>query len=118
MTEVTGMRIGRAERGDLQEILALQYLAYQGEAVLCGNPRIPPLTQTIEDVEREFEGGVFLKALDEEGSIVGSVRGRSEDGTLHIGKIIVRPDLQGRGRASYTYLTRPTTCAAEMSRGA
>ena len=37
------MNITRAESGDLQEILDLQYLAYQSEAALFGNKDIPPL---------------------------------------------------------------------------
>jgi ribosomal protein S18 acetylase RimI-like enzyme len=91
------MIIIKAERKDLQEIHNLQYLAYQGEAKLCSNPNIPPLTQTIENVETEFDKGVFLKALNENDVIVGSVRAYSENGTLHIGKLIVHPDLQGQG---------------------
>lgn len=91
------MRIVQAEKEDLRPILELQYLAYQSEATLCGNTRIPPLTQTLSEVEYEFEAGVFLKAVGDANAIVGSVRGRSEDGSLHIGKLIVRPDLQGRG---------------------
>ena len=91
------MLITTANREDLREILNLQYLAYQSEAKLCNNPNIPPLTQTLQDVEREFEAGVFLKALDEEGQIVASVRAYSDATTLFIGKLIVRLDLQGQG---------------------
>jgi GNAT superfamily N-acetyltransferase len=91
------MRIIQAAYDDLQEILNLQYLAYQSEAALCGNPNIPPLTQTLEEVRAEFERGVFLKALDEDGHLVGSVRAYSDSGVLHIGKLMVRPDLQGHG---------------------
>lgn len=57
------MNIDKAERGDLQEILDLQYLAYQSEARLFNNMDIPPLNQTLEDViklllciESEFPG--------------------------------------------------------------
>ena len=37
--------IKRAEYKDLQEILYLQYLAYQSEAELFGSKDIPPLKQ-------------------------------------------------------------------------
>lgn len=91
------MMIMQALNDDLPKILELQYLAYQSEAELLNNYDIPPLKQTLPDVEREFnEGGVFLKAL-EDNHIVGSVRGKVENGTLHIGKLIVRPDRQGQG---------------------
>lgn len=91
------MLIIKAEQKDLREILDLQYLAYQSEAKLCNNPHIPPLTQTMAAVEVEFEKGVFLKAINENGTIIGSVRAYSDNGTLHIGKLIVHPDLQGQG---------------------
>lgn len=91
------MRIMKANYEDLQEILTLQYLAYQSEAQLCNNPNIPPLTQTIKDVEAEFETGVFLKTVNEDNRIIASVRAYSDHDTLHIGKLIVHPDLQGQG---------------------
>ena len=91
------MQIKVADKTDLNDILELQYLAYQSEAKICNDPNIPPLTQTIEDVKTEFEKGTFLKAVDEGGNIVASVRALSEKGTLFIGKLIVHPDLQGQG---------------------
>ena len=42
------MTVLKAEQKDLQEILELQYLAYQSEAALFGNKDIPPLKETIE----------------------------------------------------------------------
>lgn len=92
--------IVRAEKNDLEEILALQRLAYQSEARLLNNDAIPPLTQTPEDVRAEFREGIFLKAVDEEGRIVGSVRGVVRDGTLFVGKLMVHPDRQGQGLGS------------------
>ncbi|MFP3152941.1 GNAT family N-acetyltransferase [Lachnospiraceae bacterium ZAX-1] len=89
--------IMKAERKDLTKILDLQYLAYQSEAQLLNNPAIPPLTQTIQEVEKEFENGIILKAVNEEDVIVGSVRAYSDNNTLYIGKLIVRLDLQRQG---------------------
>lgn len=94
------MRIAKAEEGDLPAILDLQRLAYQSEARLLGNVRIPPLLQTLEDMREEFRCGVFLKALDEGGNIVGSVRGFARDGTLFVGKLMVHPDHQRQGLGS------------------
>lgn len=90
------MTIVQAEREDLKAILQLQYLAYQSEAVLLQNFLIPPLKQTLADLEAEFERGVVLKA-EEGGMIIGSVRAYCEDGTTRIGKLIVDPAFQGRG---------------------
>ncbi len=87
----------KAELTDLPGILSLQYLAYQSEATLHNDPNIPPLKQTLDEVQCEFENGLILKAVDKSGTIIGSVRGYAEDGTFFIGKLIVRPDLQGQG---------------------
>ena len=93
----TNVKILKADSQDLRQILDLQHLAYQSEATLYNNPNIPPLSQTLEDMRAEFERGVFLKAISKNGQLVGSVRAYSDNGTLYIGKLIVRPDLQGQG---------------------
>ncbi len=94
------MMILKATKADLPGILALQYLAYQSEAKLLSNPDIPPLKQTLDAVAMEFDRGFILKAVDETDTIIGSVRGYEDAGTFHIGKLIVRPDLQGQGIGS------------------
>lgn len=90
------MIIEKANKKDIKDILKLQYLAYQSEAVLLNNPNIPPLTQTLENALVEFNKGVFLKAIIN-GKIIGSVRGYIKSDTLYIGKLMVNPDFQGRG---------------------
>ncbi|WP_308775901.1 GNAT family N-acetyltransferase [uncultured Bilophila sp.] len=91
------MRITTASESDCEAILALQRLAYQSEARLLNNFAIPPLTQTLEQVQEECRTGIFLKAVDEKGRIVGSVRGAMEGDTLLIGKLMVHPGQQGHG---------------------
>lgn len=91
------MIIKKAELDDLQEILDLQYLAYQSEAELFHDHDIPPLKQTLEDVQTEYQNGIILKALDTQKTIIGSVRAHFVDGTVYIGKLIVHPQKQGQG---------------------
>ena len=91
------MLIKKAQKEDLKEILELQYLAYQSEAKLFGNMDIPPLKQTIEEVYDEFQKGTILKAVDDEGSIIGSVRAYQKNGTVYIGKLMVHPKMQRKG---------------------
>lgn len=91
------MQIMRADRNDLEEILKLQYLAYQSEAQLVNDFNIQPLTQTLEELMDEYEKGVIYKAVDDKEQIIGSVRGYVRDGTIHIGKLMVHPGFQGRG---------------------
>ena len=91
------MLIKKAQKEDLKEILELQYLAYQSEAKLFGNMDIPPLKQTIEELYDEFQKGTILKAVDDEGSIIGSVRAYQKNGTVYIGKLMVHPKMQREG---------------------
>jgi ribosomal protein S18 acetylase RimI-like enzyme len=63
------------------------------------------LKQAQDDVERECEKGVFLKAVDEKGEIIGSVRAYMENSTAFIGKLIVHPERQGHGIGTELLLT-------------
>ena len=74
--------IKKAQKEDLEEILELQYLAYQSEAKLFDNMDIPPLKQTIDDICNEFQKGIVLKAIDDMGVIIGSVRAYQQNGTV------------------------------------
>ena len=89
--------IEKAQKEDLKEILELQYLAYQSEARLFGDMDIPPLMQTLEEVYDEFQKGAILKAVDDGGIIIGSVRAYQDGGTVYIGKLMVHPSKQGQG---------------------
>ncbi|MFD1260282.1 GNAT family N-acetyltransferase [Entomomonas asaccharolytica] len=90
---------------DLPAILELQKLAYQSEAKLLNNFNIPPLTQTLTDIEKEFKQGIILKATDTHHQIIGSVRGYTDDNTLYIGKLIVRPNQQNQGLGTLLLMT-------------
>lgn len=92
--------IEKAKETDLKEILALQYIAYQSEAKLFNSTDIPPLKQTIEEVYEEFRKGIVLKVLDENKTIIGSVRAYEEKGTVYIGKLMVHPTMQKKGIGS------------------
>ncbi|AXE25632.1 GNAT family N-acetyltransferase [Streptomyces globosus] len=89
--------ISAAVAEDTEQILKLQYLAFQREAELYGNYRIQPLTQTLDSLKAELASDTVLVArLGEE--VVGTVRGRiDEDGAGSIAKLCVHPRLQGHG---------------------
>ena len=89
--------IVKADYKDLQEILQLQYLAYQSEAALFGSKDIPPLKQTLEEVIAEYREGIILKMVDENNVIIGSVRAKESNGTVYIGKLMVHPDRRCNG---------------------
>jgi ribosomal protein S18 acetylase RimI-like enzyme len=90
------MIIERAAIDDSEEILSLQKLAYLSEAEIYGDFTIPPLKQTLEEIKKDFEDQMFLKAVVE-GRIIGSVRAYVKEGTCYVGRLIVHPDFQNHG---------------------
>jgi len=90
------MEIERAMIYDAEEILILQKLAYRSEAEIYNDFNIPPLVQTLESIEKDFENQYFLKTVMN-GKIIGSVRAYTKEGTCYIGRLIVHPDFQNRG---------------------
>ena len=81
---------------DAPQILALQRRAFQSEAALYDDYAIPPLTQTLEQLQAEFDTHLILKAVIGM-DIIGSVRGRMKEASCYIGRLMVHPDYQGRG---------------------
>lgn len=88
--------ITEATIDDAIKILALQRHAYLNDAALNHDFRIPPLTETLEDLHREFERQTFFKAVTDS-RIIASARAMLENGTCYISRVIVHPDLHGRG---------------------
>jgi len=95
------MEIKKAIYENLAEILSLQKLAYQSEAKLLNDYSIQPLTQTLTELQNEFnkyKKGIILKLTNEENNqIIGSVRTHEGNNRVYIGKLIVHPDYQNKG---------------------
>ncbi|OGT21862.1 MAG: GNAT family N-acetyltransferase [Gammaproteobacteria bacterium RBG_16_57_12] len=90
------MEILQATISDAEEILGLQKLAYRIEAERYNDFNIPPLMQTLEEIKKQFNDHIFLKAVSEN-MIIGTVRAHEENGTCYIGKLAVYPEMQNRG---------------------
>ena len=90
------MDILRADEGDLPEILELQRLAFQENALRYEDPDTPPMRQTLEELTEEAKHHITLKAVID-GKIVGTARGCMEGEACHISKVIVHPDHWNRG---------------------
>lgn len=85
-------------QNDFEDILALQKAAFMEVAKLMNNYEIPPLLQTVQDIQNDFEQCIILKYISVNNQIVGSVRGNMYNGNCcHIGKLIVHPDFQNQG---------------------
>lgn len=84
---------------DASEILALQKIAYQKEATLYDDWNIPPLTQSLPEIQNEFKTSIFIKAIVG-ARIIGSVRASLDSDTCKIGRLIVHPEYQRKGIGS------------------
>lgn len=108
------MIIEKATLDDAEDILSLQKLAYRSEAEIYDDFTIPPLTQTLEEIRRDFDNQIFLKAVIN-GNIIGSVRAFIKDGTCFIGRLIVHPDFQNHGIGTQL-MNRIEECFKEVQR--
>ena len=88
--------IGPAKAADAGPLLVVQRSAYLSEAQRYGDPFIPPLVETLEQVIDAVAGGGVLVARSG-ARVVGSVRWRLADGVCHVGRLSVADDQQGRG---------------------
>lgn len=89
-------KIMPAVSGDIEELLIVQKLAYQSEAERYDNHDIPPLKETFSELIDQFSTHIFLKAVSQ-GKIIGAVRAFENNGTCHIGRLAVHPDMQNKG---------------------
>lgn len=97
--------IQQASQEDFPAILSLQFLAFGEVAERLGLGSIPPLKQTLENLQEEARHGVVFK-YTENGRIVGSVRGCLDGKNVcHVGKLIVAPDCWNRGIGRQLMLT-------------
>ncbi|MFA5844185.1 MAG: GNAT family N-acetyltransferase [Coriobacteriia bacterium] len=93
------MRIERAGPEDAAAVLAVQLLAFGQVALEYSVDDLPPLRETVETVREAILRHVVLKAT-EDGLVVGAVRGQVSGATCHVGRLVVRPDHEGRGVAT------------------
>jgi hypothetical protein len=103
-----------AELRDAADILALQRLAYESEAIIYDDWSLPPLTQSLRSPEQDIADCIVLKAVVS-GQIVGSVRAWVSDGVCDIGRMMLHPDHQSRGRGE-THRA-PPICSTSSSHG-
>ncbi len=67
------MYVIRATMEDLLQILQLQYIAYQSEAKIWNDFDIPPLKQTLQEIQNEYKRGIILKAMNENETFAFSI---------------------------------------------
>jgi ribosomal protein S18 acetylase RimI-like enzyme len=98
MADGSELSITRAVPRDAGEIMTVQRAAFLIEGELNGSFTLPPMTETLEEVRAAIAAPDDVVLAGRLGHrIVGSVRGRVEDGTGHVSRLSVAPDLHGRG---------------------
>ena len=86
-----------AEPGDVAELFTLTKACWVSEALANERLDIPVLHETPAELVADLRNWTTL-VLRDHGRLIGSARGRmGEDGAFEIGRVMVAPDLQGRG---------------------
>lgn len=87
------------------ELLTLQRAAYVTEAQLHNDLQLPPLTQSLDDLAKELSlpelTAIGLRT--DAGRLAAAVRlrvGAPQTHAAELGRLVVAPDLQGRGLGS------------------
>lgn len=92
------LRIGPLRSSDAGEVLTVQRAAYVTEAQRYGAPHIPPLLETLDELQADVAKPDVLAVGAWLGPrLVGSVRGRVGQSTMEVARFSVAPDVQGRG---------------------
>ena len=95
MTEFN-IQIEIASKDDAVKILEIQKAAFHGQAKIYNNYELPPLTQSLESIVKEFHEKTFLKVIFN-GEIIGTVRFKVREGYVTIDRIVVKPEHQNKG---------------------
>ncbi len=83
---------------DAGELLTLRRAAFVTEAQQYGDPHIPPLTQTLGELQADLQAdGVITLGGWYGNRLVGSIRVLIEGSKATLGRFAVAPDLQGQG---------------------
>ncbi len=88
--------IALAAPADAAEVFTLQRACWVQEQQANPGVHIPPLHETFADVQAWLEEWTTL-VLRSSGRLVGAVRAHLVGDTWDIGRLMVAPDLQGRG---------------------
>jgi GNAT superfamily N-acetyltransferase len=95
-----GARVLDATGGDAPELLVLQRCCWVEEAIANDTLEIPPLYESVDDVRAWLrEWSTWCVRVD--ARLVGAVRARRDGSAWEIGRLMVAPDLWGKGLGRY-----------------
>lgn len=83
---------------DAGEVLTVQRAAFASESIIYGDPAMPPMVQTLEELDAELRTARGWVARIG-GRLVGAIRVREDEDAdlLLIGRLAIAPDMQGSG---------------------
>jgi len=91
-----GALIAKATPADVGDLLTCTHACWLREGILNDTLTIPAQHETVESLTASLhEWDTYV--LRHDGRFIGSVRGQLVDDTWHIGRLMVVPDLHGRG---------------------
>lgn len=77
-----------------KQILAVQQAAYLQESILIDYPNLPPLLDTLTDIQGSSETFIFYQVNEK---VVAVLSYSVEDKTLTIARLVVHPEFSRRG---------------------
>jgi N-acetylglutamate synthase-like GNAT family acetyltransferase len=90
------LEITRATVEQAPEVLRVQRLAFAEEMKKYQAADIPPLRETVQQVEESISAGAVLVATVD-GRVVGAVRLNRKGQSCLVGRLVVLPELWGQG---------------------
>jgi GNAT superfamily N-acetyltransferase len=110
---IDGAILRRASLADGHELLVLQRCCWVDEAIANDTLDIPALHETLEDVQAWLHDWATW-CVRVAGRLVGAVRARREGSTWEVGRLMVAPDLAGRGLGGWLLRFAESQAPAEV----
>ncbi|MFD4367535.1 GNAT family N-acetyltransferase [Rhodococcus sp. NPDC058521] len=92
----TGIALADGEQRDAAELLVLQRCCWVSEAIANRTLDIPALHEDLAAVRAWIDNSLVITARAD-GRLVGAVRGTRNENVWEIGRLMVAPDMSGRG---------------------
>ena len=112
---VPGARLAPARPEDCAELLVLQRCCWVQEALLNDTIDIPALHESLEDL-RDWTKTWSVWVVRQGPRLVGAVRARLDGDRWELGRLMVAPDLAGRGLGRWLLAHAESQAPAEARR--
>ncbi|WP_394617516.1 GNAT family N-acetyltransferase [Lentzea sp. JNUCC 0626] len=79
------------------EVMTIQRAAYLAEARRYGAWDLPPLVETLDEIQKHLADGTPSVGAFDGARLIGSVRSRVDGDRMEVARLAVAPDVQGGG---------------------